>query len=574
MKFTIKKLMAGTLTLGLLALSGCSATPDSKEDPLSQFGVDAQLPFATKEVTETPTPLPTASATPIVAPTNTLSWQDEVLEDPGIIEEEEPQATQKPTATPKPEATKKPEATQKPAAATPKPTEKPEYIDLKKGDSGDYVTRLQKRLKALGYLSGSVDGKYGDQTVKAVRRFQQELGWEHTGVASVSLQKKLFAQDAPAYDPPKATAQPTAKPTAKPTTKPEATQKPESGYTKLEPGDTGSAVKKLQKRLKELGYFDGEIGGNYLDKTTNAVKRFQKAIGVDADGIATASLQEKIFADDAPKYEAPKATAQPTAKPTAKPEATKQPDSGYQTLQKGDTGSAVKKLQKRLKELGYFNGEIGGNYLDKTVNAVKRFQKTIGVEADGVATASLQEKIFANDAPKYQAPAATAQPEATQKPQSEYQKLQPGDSGNAVKKLQKRLKELGYFEGNVAGNYKDLTTQAVKDFQTAIGVEADGIATAALQERLFADDAPAKEASVSYTELKYGDTGAEVKNLQKRLKELGYFEGDIGGNYLEKTQNAVELFQSAAGLKIDGVASSSLQELLFSKDAPSGDAVG
>lgn len=198
-----------------------------------------------------------------------------------------------------------------------------------------------------------MDGKYGDQTVKAVRRFQQELGWEHTGVASVSLQKKLFAQDAPAYDPPKATAQPTAKPTAKPTTKPEATQKPESGYTKLEPGDTGSAVKKLQKRLKELGYFDGEIGGNYLDKTTNAVKRFQKAIGVDADGIATASLQEKIFADDAPKYEAPKATAQPTAKP----EATKQPDSGYQTLQKGDTGSAVKKLQKRLKELAISMGK-------------------------------------------------------------------------------------------------------------------------------------------------------------------------------------------------------------------------
>lgn len=206
--------------------------------------------------------------------------------------------------------------------------------------------------------------------------------------------------------------------------------------------------------------------------------------------------------------------------------------------------------------------------MDKTVNAVKRFQKTIGVEADGVATASLQEKIFASDAPKYQAPAATAQPEATQKPQSEYQKLQPGDSGNAVKKLQKRLKELGYFEGNVAGNYKDLTTQAVKDFQTAIGVEADGIATAALQERLFADDAPAKEASVSYTELKYGDTGAEVKNLQKRLKELGYFEGDIGGNYLEKTQNAVELFQSAAGSRLTALPAAAFRNCCSQRMRP------
>ena len=86
MKFTIKRLMAGTLALGLLALSGCAATPDSKEDPLSQFGVDAQLPFATKPVTETATPAPMVSATPVAAPTNTLSWQDEELEDPGDIE--------------------------------------------------------------------------------------------------------------------------------------------------------------------------------------------------------------------------------------------------------------------------------------------------------------------------------------------------------------------------------------------------------------------------------------------------------------------------------------------------------
>ncbi len=197
------------------------------------------------------------------------------------------------------------------------------------------------------------------------------------------------------------------------------------------------------------------------------------------------------------------------------------------------------------------------------------------METDGVATVELQKKLFAKDAPKYEPPKATPKPEATKKPESEYKELKPGDSGKAVKKLQQRLKDLGYFTGNVAGNYKEKTTQAVKDFQTAIGVEEpDGIATAELQEKLFAEDAPKKENVVAYTELKYGDTGAEVKNLQKRLKELGYFEGNIGGNYLEKTQNAVELFQSAAGLEIDGVASSSLQELLFSEDAPFGDAVG
>lgn len=37
-------------------------------------------------------------------------------------------------------------------------------------------------------------------------------------------------------------------------------------------------MKKLQRRLKQLGYFDGDIGGNYLTKTTKAVKEFQAAI--------------------------------------------------------------------------------------------------------------------------------------------------------------------------------------------------------------------------------------------------------------------------------------------------------
>lgn len=45
------------------------------------------------------------------------------------------------------------------------------------------VVPLQRRLKALGYLSGSVDGYFGSNTYRAVRSFQSRNGLAVTGVA-------------------------------------------------------------------------------------------------------------------------------------------------------------------------------------------------------------------------------------------------------------------------------------------------------------------------------------------------------------------------------------------------------
>ena len=109
------------------------------------------------------------------------------------------------------------------------------------------------------------------------------------------------------------------------------------------------------------------------------MKRFQKAKGLKQDGIATAALQEKLFATGA----------------ATKPTATPKPSTQYKTLKKGSKGSDVKALQKKLKELGHFTGTPAGNYGNLTVAAVKRFQKANKIKQDGIATASLQKKIFA-----------------------------------------------------------------------------------------------------------------------------------------------------------------------------------
>ena len=54
------------------------------------------------------------------------------------------------------------------------------------------VRNLQNALKSQGYLSGSVDGKYGEGTTEAVTRFQQDKGLSMDGVAGPAITAGAF----------------------------------------------------------------------------------------------------------------------------------------------------------------------------------------------------------------------------------------------------------------------------------------------------------------------------------------------------------------------------------------------
>lgn len=51
----------------------------------------------------------------------------------------------------------------------------------------------------------------------------------------------------------------------------------------------------------------------------------------------------------------------------------------------GSRGDEVRRIQTKLKSLGYFNGTVDGIYGVKTQSAVRRFQKSVGITADGIA---------------------------------------------------------------------------------------------------------------------------------------------------------------------------------------------
>lgn len=67
------------------------------------------------------------------------------------------------------------------------------------------------------------------------------------------------------------------------------------------PGDSGSAVKKVQQRLKKLGYYTGSIDGDYGNGTKTAVKNFQKRNGLTANGKVNSKTLAKLNSSDAKK---------------------------------------------------------------------------------------------------------------------------------------------------------------------------------------------------------------------------------------------------------------------------------
>ncbi len=67
--------------------------------------------------------------------------------------------------------------------------------------------------------------------------------------------------------------------------------------TKMAMGDSGESVAAFQRRLKELGYYDGDCAGKFGKATMNAVKAYQKAKGLPQTGEADVDMLRSLNAD-------------------------------------------------------------------------------------------------------------------------------------------------------------------------------------------------------------------------------------------------------------------------------------
>ncbi|HPJ03402.1 MAG TPA: peptidoglycan-binding protein [Candidatus Limiplasma sp.] len=238
----------------------------------------------------------------------------------------------------------------------------------------------------------------------------------------------------------------------------------------------------------------------------------------------------------------------------------------YQTLEYGDTGTDVQKLQQALLTLGFDPKGVDGRFGTGTEDAVKKYQESVGLTADGKAgTLTLNALYKSAETPTTTFPTATSS-----------STLQYGDSGERVRLLQEALKKLGYTVGTVDGKFGLLTRSAVVAFQRSKGLTTDGLAGTSTLEQLYssanssdssqATSQPTASPSLSAS-LRKGSSGSEVLAVQKKLKELGYYTNSLDGDYGNGTLAAVQAFQSRNNLKADGIVGSGTYGVLFSGSA-------
>ena len=67
----------------------------------------------------------------------------------------------------------------------------------------------------------------------------------------------------------------------------------------LHNGSQGEKVWKLQERLRDLGYYTGEVDGQFGPGTRDAVVAFQKRNRLDADGLAGEETQKVLYSEEA-----------------------------------------------------------------------------------------------------------------------------------------------------------------------------------------------------------------------------------------------------------------------------------
>jgi peptidoglycan hydrolase-like protein with peptidoglycan-binding domain len=166
----------------------------------------------------------------------------------------------------------------------------------------------------------------------------------------------------------------------------------------------------------------------------------------------------------------PTTTAQPTDKSSAKPAKKAKKTEKAQPvalLSKGDTGIKVRELQHRLHQLAWFPGAITGNYGQTTVEAVRGFQAKRKLHATGAVDSATWTTLVT----------------MTRKPTADelHNKLTPGpalmklgSSGDRVRGLQARLRQIGWYEGKVTGHYGSSTVTSVAGFQGRRGLPITG----------------------------------------------------------------------------------------------------
>ena len=280
--------------------------------------------------------------------------------------------------------------------ATPVTLAMPAYAELSvsEGVKADVVTDIQIRLMELGYMDeDDPDGVYSEMTSSAIEHFQEQHNLPVTGTVDDATNAMLFSPEAQEYV--------------------------------IALGTKNTDVEEVQQRLYELGYISDKPDGVFGEGTEDAVKKFQKLNSLSEDGKVGKEVRELLYSEDAVAN----------------------------AYSYGEENPEILEFQNRLKKLGYLTSTPDGKFGADTKAAVKRFQASSGLVADGYIGPATKEALMSDEA--------------------QSNALAIGAEGRDVENVQELLKKLGYIR-KVTGYFGSDTDSAVRSFQHNNRLSVDG----------------------------------------------------------------------------------------------------
>ncbi len=373
-------------------------------------------------------------------------------------------------------------------------------VYLRRGDKAATVAAVQRKLRELGYFTANLTGYYGPITERAVRQFQEDNGITPTGQIEPTTWSLLFAGGTISQTNSRLLNSPTKV---------------------LSFGEVSPQVAIIQRRLKELGFYRGSINSIYDQNTRTAVIGFQSVHGITPTGQVGITTRDFLFGTRSVPVE-------------------------RVFLRRGNTGPEIGKLQQRLQNLGYYQGQIS-NYFDQSTEiAVINFQRRNRITPTGVVGPTTQAFLFNPNQVLPPGPASNSRANYTTRQYSYLSVLQRGDRGLAVKQLQILLTRLGYYPGVIDSFFGPGAEFAVKCFQQDVGFVPSGVARRntleALRHPLIVTQ------NTSGQEVSYIRSQKQVLELQNRLRLQGIYFGPLNGIYNSETRAAVAKAQLRYGI--------------------------
>ena len=204
-------------------------------------------------------------------------------------------------------------------------------------------------------------------------------------------------------------------------------------------GTSHANVAAVQTRLSTLGYYTSTVDGAWGSRTSAAVKKFQTAYGLKADGVVGGATERALGLS--------------------------LPITGGIT--KGKTDFNVAAVQARLKTLGYYRSTVDGMWGKGTLTAVMRYQSDGGLAVDGVVGGGTARKLGIT---LYNVEKSGG--------------IVKGKTAENIRKLQTALKSIGYYTSTVDGAWGRRTMCAVMSYQSDHGLTVDGVVGSATEKAL------------------------------------------------------------------------------------------